>query len=331
MSPLFGPSAESILERGTPAPGTIVGIEVTMVGGGEDSSATRIDEYAVESNGTVYGVRQWLEPLREVRLGMPVTLRVDGKAAVIEWGTAGPSGWKSVKAPAPGITDNRAGDDRPNGLKNARKQGRAVSVEILELVKRSVMFGIAEVTDARCRVTPADGEPYEATVPKFDPPFYASHLVNVGEVVPGWQFKGLLNESLVLDWPAAAVANPGVGVAGNQSTAGTIPALQSAMSSDDSPSSEAEIPAFASGLMAKLGVPVGDGGTDYDDVVSWDTFVQMERDIAWKGIGRKQLEEHAVSLGIPAGEWKAAEKRWQLRMGQDMGLAMKYGPAVSHP
>lgn len=330
MSPLFGPSAETILERGTPAPGTIVGIEVTLVGGGEDSSATRIDEYAIESNGTVYGVRQWLEPLREVRLGMPVTLRVDGKAAVIEWGTGGPSGWKSVKAPEPGITDSRAGDDRPNGLKNARKQGRAATVEILEFVKRSVMFGIAEVTDARCRVTPAGGEAYEATVPKIDPPFYASHLITVGAVVPGWQFKGLLSESLVLDWPAAAEANPGVGVASAESRAGTIPALQSAMSSE--PSNEPpEIPAFASGLMAKLGVPVGDGATDYDDVVSWDTFVQMERDIAWKGIGRKQLEEHALSLGIPAGEWKAAEKRWQQRMGSDMGLAMKYGPAVSHP
>lgn len=341
MSPLFGPSAETILERGTPAPGTIVGIEVTLVGGGEDSSATRIDEYAVESNGTVYGVRQWLEPVREVRLGMPVTLRVDGKAAVIEWGTGGPSGWKSVKAPEPGITDNRAGDDRPNGLKNARKQGRAATVEILEFVKRSVMFGIAEVTDARCRVTPAGGEPYEATVPKIDPPFYASHLITVGAVVPGWQFKGLLSESLVLDWPAAAEANPGVGIAGTASTAATIPGLQSVMSAEDSsdssdPSddpSSPEIPAFAAGLMAKLGVtlPAGDGATDYDDVVSWDTFVQMERDIAWKGIGRKQLEEHALSLGIPAGEWKAAEKRWQQRMGSDMGLAMKYGPAVSHP
>ena len=329
MSPLFGPSADSILASGAVAPGTIVGIQITMVGGGEDSPALRRDEYAVESNGTVYGVRQWLEPLEDVRLGMPVQLRVDGKAAVIQWGTGRLAGWKSVKAPPAGITDDRDGD-QTNGLRSARKQGRAATVEILEFVQRSVMFGIAEVTDARCRVTPTAGEPYETVVPKFDPPFYAAHLVSVGAVVPAWQYKGLFSERLALDWPAAAEAEPGVGRPAARSTAATLGGLQSVMSTGVAPPVE---PALPTALLAKFGVtlPTGDGGTEYDDVVSWETFLQMERDIAWKGIGRKELDAHAVSLGIPAGEWKAAEKRWQQRMGQDMSLAMKYGPAVSHP
>ena len=86
MSPLFGPDAGRVLLKGTRIPGTIIGIETNVT---HDDESTRFCEYAVEAGGKVYGIRQDLAPDDEIRLGMPVTLAVDGDAAVIEWGDSG--------------------------------------------------------------------------------------------------------------------------------------------------------------------------------------------------------------------------------------------------
>jgi hypothetical protein len=204
MSPLFGPSADKVRERGTATPGKIVGIEIRMT---HDDDPVRLDEYAVEAGGTVYGVRQSLSPVSDVRLGMPVTLRVDGKAAVIDWGEFSDARWKTLSTPpAAGITDPRLGDNR-TGLEKART-GTRVTATVLEFVSRSVAFGLGRVLDVRCSVQADGGAPHEATSPKVDAPFYAAHLVTVGATLLAWESaKG----SLVIDWPASAEADPGVG------------------------------------------------------------------------------------------------------------------------
>ena len=100
---LFGPSFSKVWDQGTPSPGTIVGIRRSQVS--EDESTVDLEDYAVEVGGEVLGIRQRLSPLQDVRLGMPVTVHRDGKAAVIRWGAPVDRRWKSVKPPAPGIED----------------------------------------------------------------------------------------------------------------------------------------------------------------------------------------------------------------------------------
>jgi hypothetical protein len=204
MSPLFGPSAEKVRERGTAVPGTIIGIEVRLT---HDEDPVRLTAYAVEAGGTVYGVRQELSPISDVRLGMPVTLRVDGKAAVIDWGDVSARRWKSLSGPpAVGIDDPRLGENR-SGLEKART-GTRVTATVLEFVPRSVAFGLGRVIDARCSVQAQGGAPHEASSPKVDAPFYAAHLATVGATLVAWETaKG----ALVIDWPASAEADPGIG------------------------------------------------------------------------------------------------------------------------
>src|SRR5688572_23140574 len=114
MSPLFGPNPEKILETGAPAQGRIVGIAIQLT---HDDPPVRIEEYAVEAAGRVYGIRQTLRPADEVRLGMTVTLRVDGDAAVIDWGDVDTHGWKALKKPpAAGIDDDTDPDGNRGGL-----------------------------------------------------------------------------------------------------------------------------------------------------------------------------------------------------------------------
>jgi hypothetical protein len=197
MSPLFGPSAETILGRGTPAQGRIIGIAVRY---SRDDPPIRLDEYAVESNGEIYGIRQGLSPDDDVRLGMNVGLRIDGKAAVIEWGDGGTHRWKSLGTPpAPGI------DDDTEGLGGARKKWRAATVTVVALTPRSVML------DLTVTVTISGEEPYETTLPKVSPAHYATHLVAIGTVVPAWVNPSRLDKVQV-DWAAGAAANPGAGV-----------------------------------------------------------------------------------------------------------------------
>jgi len=372
MSPLFGPDAGRVQLNGTRTAGTIVGIEVNIT---SDEGATRFNDYAVEAGGTVYGIRQDLDPDDEIRLGMPVTLLVDGTAAVIEWGDSGTYRWKMLKTPpAAGIADDLDGSGNRGAMKRIRR-GTAVAVTLLEFSVRKVALGLGESVDAKVRAVPGGGgEPFEATIPAMQQtPGYAAHLPAIGATLPGWIRSGLLGgESVVIDWAAAANADPGVGrppaplpgkrggllgqLAGG--TAGSAEADAGADAGADAaapagadagaPAGAAAgapaaadaaapaIPAFAQTLLAKAGVPqagevAGGAATDADDDVSWETFLDVQHQIDWGPLKKKEIEDYAVSKGVPAGEWPAAQRRWQLRMGSDMGLMTEYGQRMSRP
>jgi hypothetical protein len=338
MSPLFGPDATTILRDGASLPGLLVGIKVTLPDG---DSATERHEFAVEAGGRLFGIRQNLSPIEEVRLGMPLTVRIQGSDAIIEWGDVDLSGWKSVAPPERGITDRRDSSDNPTGLDAARRKGESVTAEFLAFPPRKALFGAIQVTDAHCRVITASGAASETKISRFEPPFYATHLITVGTRVPAWNLRGFLGERLVIDWPAAAEATPGIGVpaAADVSTrfTGGRQGMMSAAGdgdTDDTQDSEIpEIPEFAQSILTRFGVSLegGSGETEIADPVSWEQFVQIEHDIAWIPVKKRDIEAHAVSLGIPAGEWPAAQRRWQERMSDDLSLAQKYGQAMSRP
>jgi hypothetical protein len=341
MSPLFGPDAGRVQSKGTRTPGTIIGIETQVT---SEESSTRYCEYAVEAGGTVYGIRQDLAPDDGIRLGMPVTLAIDGTNAVIEWADSGTNRWKMLKTPpVPGIVDDLDGSGNRGAMKRVRR-GTPVAVTLLDFSVRKVAFGLGESVDAAVRAVPdGGGDPIETTIPAMQQaPGYASHLVVKGATLPGWIRSGLTGTSIVIDWAAAANADPGVGrppaplpgqrggllgqLAGG--TAGTEEA-------DDVAEAAPELPAFAQKLLGRAGVPQegdGTGGAEgAADVVSWETFLDVQHQIDWGPLKKKEIEDYAVSRGVPPGEWPAAQRRWQLRMSSDMALVAEYGQRMSRP
>jgi hypothetical protein len=317
---LFGPSFMKVWQQGAPTEGRIVGIRRFSVS--EDESTVYLEEYAVEVGGEVLGIRQRLAPLQEVRLGMPVTVHRDGKAAVIRWGAPVESRWKSVKAPAAGIEDKVDGPPRGGWA-----SGQA---EIVDIGSRSAMLGLTTVTQAKVRF----GDGTEALVDKYAAPFYASHLGGKGTKVPALQHPRDAHK-VRIDWPAAAVAVPGVGVApitgGIESTAGS----GSVMSAGE--------PAIHTGfgkkglidrMQGKLAATTGNmmgydmnAGPAAEDPVSWETFIAAT--VGIRDDPTTPADEVAQRHGVPPGEWEAANKRWMGRIMSDWKLGAAYGQALS--
>jgi hypothetical protein len=319
MSPLFGPKPDDVLARGVPASGSIVGIEVRY---SHDDPPQRLDEYAVESGGTTYGVRQQLSPASEVRLGMTVPLRVDGKIAVIDWGDVNTYRWKPLATPpARGITDDS------NGLGGARKKWTAATATVLGLTTRPVMLGLGSANDLTVRVAISGQEPYETTIAKAEPAHYATHLVAVGSEIPAWVNPSRLDK-VQLDWAAAALANPGVSAPSALPDRAEAP--RSMMGTDGSTAVTADevpdipIPAF----LQKLGM-TSSTPDEVEDAVSWDTFIAVFKATGNGAVQGAQAEAIATGLGVPSGEWDAAQARWMKRISRDMKLGMAFGQALN--
>jgi hypothetical protein len=318
---LFGPSFMKVWQQGTPAEGTIVGIRRFTVS--EDESTVELEEYAVDVGGEVLGIRQRLAPLQDVRLGMPVTVHRQGKAAVIRWGAPAERRWKSVRAPAAGIEDKVAG---PPGGGWARGEA-----EIVDLGSRSGMLGLTTVAQAKVRFS--DGT--EALVDKYAVPFYASHLGAVGDKVPALQHPRDPRK-IRIDWPAAAVAVSGVGLAAlGSGVTSTGSEATSAMGAGTGPA----LPGFGKAglidrMQAKLAATTGaaagfdmNAGPAAEDPVTWETFLAAT--VAIRDDPTTPADEVAQRHGVPAGEWDAANRRWMGRIMSDWKLGAAYGQAMS--
>jgi hypothetical protein len=309
---LSGPSFSKVWNQGAPAPGTLVGIRRSRTNSGEESDAPiEVVDFAVDLGGEVIGVRQDLSRRDELRLGMPVTVHRDGKAAVIRWG--GPSGtrWERVTPPTAGI------EDRIDGPPNGWVRGEA---EILELGVRSAKLGLTSVSQAKVRFH--GGVDAEALVDKYVAPFYASHLGAVGTRVAAQQHPRDARR-IVIDWPAAAVADPGVGVA---------PLTVSAPAGHTQPGFgrkgfldrlQDQLQATTAGVMGAASGPT----PPTDDPVPWETYLAAA--VAIKNEPGTPPDEVAQRHGIPAGEWDAAHKRWMARVMKDWQLGAAYGQAMS--
>lgn len=262
MSPLFGPNADKVRQSGTPTPGIITGLEVTA---SHEEDVDRYYLWAVEAAGsTTYGIRQELIPLHEVRLGMPVELRVDGNNAVIVWGQDMTVRWKMLKTPpAAGIVDDFDLAGNKGALSKARAAGAPATATITGFTERSVALGLGAIVDATVRVESATQGSYDAVVANIsNVPGYASHLPVVGAVLPAWEARGTFGaERVLIDWPAAALADPGIGRPSvtPKSTGGLMGALGGVFGrmqadSDAVSQTEPEIPDYAKGFMKKFGV-----------------------------------------------------------------------------
>jgi hypothetical protein len=322
---LFGPSYMKVWQQGAQSPGTIVGIRRTTVS--ENESTVEIVEYAVDLGGEVIGVRQQLSPRQDVRLGMPVNVSRLDKAAVIHWGAPAEGRWKSVKPPAAGIEDSVDGPPRGSWT-----VGEA---EILDLGARSGMLGLTTVAQAKVLFR-AGGEPIEALVDKYAPPFYASHLGAVGSKLPARQHPRDPRK-IAIDWPAAAVAQPGVGE--TAATVGASDMTSTSSSAMGAGGGSPTLPGFGkpglidrmqSKLASSTGAMMGydmDAGPASEDPVTWEMFIAAT--VAIRDDPTTPADDVAQRHGIPAGEWAATHKRWMGRIMGDWKLGAAYGQAMS--
>jgi len=317
---LFGPSFMKVWNQGEPAEGRIVGIRRAEIS--EDESTYEIEDYAIDVGGELVGVRQKLIPREEVRLGMPVTVHRLGKAAVMRWGSPADNRWKVVKPPALGIEDKVAGPPRGGWTPH--------EAEIVDLGSRAGLLGLTTVAQAKLRLS--DGS--EALIDKFAVPFYATHLRAVGSKVPVLQHPRDAAKVRV-DWPAAAVSNPGVGLAPAPDTVATATESGLSMGAGEGIS----VPGFGKtglfdrmqeGLVAATAGLYGadvNAGSEAEDPVSWDTFIAVT--VAIRDEPATAPDEVAQRHGVPAGEWAAANNRWMGRTMKDWKLGAAYGQALS--
>ncbi len=312
-----GPSVEKVMERGTPAPAQLAGIQVRYVS--DDNSTRRVDEYAVQFAGGIVGIRQMLLPDDMVRLGMPLTVLVHDGAGYIDWaatcaaaGTAGTNEkyrWKALKeVPAAGIVDE---EDRLTGN---RKKGGPATVTIEAIERRSVMFGLGSAIDVRAGIVTASGQSYVADIKNVSVAFYATHLCVVGATLPGW-VRDNKPDKVAIDWPAAAQANPGVGVP-------PVEELRRDRTQVETASMGAQIDVRAEVDNA--------ANTTLIEGVSLETLAAIEVGTVKDRVPPKDYDDYAIRYGLAPGQYTAATAALQQRMRSgDWKVGAAYGEAVT--
>lgn len=299
-----------LLEQGNRTTARITGIRV--VPGGEDSPDQH--EFRLERPGSpAAGCRQQLGPLAPTfRLGAEVPVRYDQDGRVIidtpALGGGDAWGYKALSdPPAEGIEDP--------GLRLDKERRKAVPATVTVLhAQRASFFGAFQAgIDLRVRVEGDGVDPHEADVKREWVPFYASHLVAEGTVLPGLARPGRPGK-VRIDWPAAAVADPGVGRP-------PAPAV--------APAEEA---ALVTGVASPASADWSEEALFADDLglvdgVSFDAWVAVEAGLVRDRVRKADHDAYAQRHGVPAGGWTAARKGWQQRMMVDPRIGARFGAA----
>lgn len=194
-----------VVARGRSDRADVVGV---LVGGG--SGRHRTVDYALDVHGPHPfrgGVRLGSDPPMVVRLGTSLQVLHLNSRVVIDWLGSGAEGvvdTQSLKvAPAPGI------EDRTLGLGPIQLRGvpARATIEAAE-VSTSGSGGDPAMHLALC-VERHGLSGYETELVVAQVPHYADHLCAVGRSLPVWVLPER-PDAVVIDWPAAATAEPGV-------------------------------------------------------------------------------------------------------------------------
>ncbi|MCU1367285.1 MAG: hypothetical protein JWN39_2924 [Ilumatobacteraceae bacterium] len=216
-----GRQGRHVLERGQLVGGRLVGIERITLRSSDEHGGTNTYhrfQYAVEVHAAqpyVAGVRQTLNPDQFVRLGMELAVRDDHGLAVIDWAATGGGTTDDIKLlrkpPPNGVNDD---DD---DLDKARRKWSPASCTITGIGMTEGLFHTRGL-DADLRVnapTENGGQPFGVHLKSFGAPGYGSHLAAPGATLPCWVKPGHVDHVLI-DWPAAAMALPGIGMPPSQ-------------------------------------------------------------------------------------------------------------------
>jgi hypothetical protein len=309
-----GPDGEKVLAKGTPEAGVVTGVRFTYASDSE--TLMPIQHYAIAlASGRTIGVRQKLVPYEPVRLGMQVAVRTLDDATVIDWAatlaaTGQPGStelfkWKSMKEPpAPGIVD-----EIPQ-LTAARKQHTHANLRITAVTPRSAAFGLSTAIDFEVVVSITGSEPYALELRNVAVPCYAGHLPVAGQSLPCWVNERRLDR-VVIDWPAAAMADPGVG----RPTVQLIPAAPpvQAMAAGPAVGVREQVDAVDQGIRI--------GG------ITMSTLVKVEAGLVRDRIAPANHDAYAQQYGVAPGTWSAAAAAWQQHMRTDWRVGAAYGEA----
>ncbi len=215
---LFSRGPEKVINDGQRVRGRIVAIEVSERN--DNDSTRRVDEYVVETGVTDgsrrLSLRQDLVPDVHVRYGMEVLAWVRGNDMYIDWkatmaeqgieGSNATDAWKGERdATRTGVTDSKV------GVADALKKGELGSMVINQLRWDSKFGGLINTLSIAGTVTIGTDEPYDVEIGRQTIPHYATHLPGVGRVVPVVVSVKRLDK-VTIDWPTAAMAEPGIGV-----------------------------------------------------------------------------------------------------------------------
>jgi hypothetical protein len=309
-------AGEKLLAEGERATAQIAGIRVRR--GNEDSPDQY--EFSLRFTGSTAttvraGCRMSLGALlRDIRLGMEVPIRHDGRErAIIDVpamadvaGEDAAWGYKPLDPPQDGITDDNF------NLEKERRKSDAVVAAVVSVTPFEVMGLRTQNFDVRVRVTPADGgAPYETVAKRQAVPFYALHLAEPGVELPALVRPGR-PDKVRIDWPAAAVADRGVGRPPAAAVAPPPPAPEAALTSS-----------AASADWSPAGLAADDDGEVAG--VGFEAWVAVEAGLVRDRVKPADHDAYAASRGIPAGEWQAVQSGWQQRMMRDPRLGARFG------
>ena len=311
---------EQVFERGEEAVGRLVGIDIGETS--TETSTVRVDDYAVQVGGPAgftSGIRQRLDPERLVRLGMVVTVRhLDGRA-VIDWAaTCGGKGYQGGGAllkspPAEGIVDSTLGLDK------VQRKGVAATVIVTGAAIRDAMLGLSQVLALDLAVTAEGVDGYDTQLTKVEVPHYASHLAEVGALLPAWVRPNRLDR-VVIDWPAAAMASPGVG----QASSAVLDGLGNVFTGHQG---DEPINAMQVADDRPIAAGVGAGHVPIDGV-DFDCWVAVEAGLIRDRVAPGDYDTYAQGYGVAPGAWAGAVAGWQQRMMSDWRLGAAYGEAI---
>jgi len=304
--------AQKLESRGTPATARIVGIRIRRQ---TDASPDHL-EWALElthpATGAALrvGCRQRLghARLERIRLGDEVRVHVDEDANTLideDDGSAELSHKVLKHPPSDGIEDENV------DLADERRKSLPAQV-VVRAATPTTVLGMATMNlDLDVDVTPEGGPPYRTRMKRELVPFYALHLVAEGTVLPGTARPGR-PEKVRVDWPAAAMAHPGNGLA---------PARPRPVEAAGPPVSTATPQDWtAAGLN-------DDGDLGRRGGISFDQWVAVSAGLVRDRVRRAGADAYAVGHGVPAGTWSDAEAAWTAAMMTDLRIGARYGSA----
>lgn len=260
---------------------------------------------------------------RWIRYGQTLPVVRSRRGWEVEWDAApgpAPTSVARVKPPDAGI------DDKTNKAPRARRKGAPCTVEIREVTAGTFLGMGTDRLDLVTTITTDGMEDYALELKRQEVPFYAAHLLRPATVVPGWVRPGR-PDKVVIDWPQAAMAVPGIG--------------EPAFEPDDSQRSDlaqgvVDAAVETAGGFAARFVPGGgpDAGrtvvhADDDAVygVDFDTWVGIEAGLVRDRVAPGDHAGYAEQRGVPVGQWADVAAAWQGRVRSDWELGARYGAA----
>lgn len=319
---LFSRGPEKVINDGQRVRGRIVAIEVSERN--DNDTERRVDEYVIETSvadgGRRLSLRQDLVPDVNVRFGMEVSAWVRGDDMFIDWkttmaeqGIAGANAtdaWKGERdASRVGIIDSQVGAD------DALKKGERGSMVINELRWDSKFGGLMNTLAIGGTVTIGTDEPYDVEVGRQHIPHYATHLPRVGVTVPVIVSVKRLDK-VIIDWPAAAMAVPGVGVAPSTEIARAREEPHTAMS-------------MGAGAAWTPPVPAA-GFTPPEPVegLSWAQYLTVEKAILDNGGHNRKAAALVETHGFSYPTYMKAAGAFGKLMMRDAALQQSYAAAM---